>query len=57
MSNLITCTGQVFSTPYESGCVVTELPESNGNFMALDSDGVECLFNLVMVSSVADSTD
>lgn len=52
MTATITEVGQVFATPYESGCVVTALPEDNGNFMALDSDGVECMFNLVMVQPV-----
>jgi hypothetical protein len=44
--------GTVFDTPAESGCVVTSLPDADGNFLALDSDGVECSFSRVMVARV-----
>ncbi len=47
--------GQVFQTRFEVGCVVT-VPEAEygfagmpGEFLALDSDGVECVFNVDMV--------
>lgn len=46
---MIISIGQVFNTAYESGCVVVSLPDSNGNFVALDSDGVECEFHVSMV--------
>lgn len=42
----------VFDTPFETGCRVTVVcPDSNvsSNFMAIDSDGVECEFSTVMV--------
>lgn len=41
--------GAVFSTPFESGCVVVTTPDDYGNFDALDSDGVRCQFTLAMV--------
>jgi hypothetical protein len=37
--------GTVFDTPFETGCVVTSLPDQFGSFLALDSDGVECQFS------------
>ena len=47
--------GQVFNTPFEEGCVVTGAADADGNFMAKDSDGVECRFNEVMVMKVDDT--
>jgi len=44
--------GTVFDTPAESGCVALTEPDENGDFNALDSDGVECQFNIVMVQDV-----
>ncbi len=44
--------GVVFSTLAESGCVATSAPDEDGNFDALDSDGVLCSFSLVMVQAV-----
>lgn len=43
--------GDVFNTPFEAGCVVTDVRdlEDFGVFLALDSDGVECQFSLEMV--------
>lgn len=41
--------GDTFSTPYESGCVVVEEPDGEGNFLATDSDGVICSFSTSMV--------
>lgn len=48
--------GRVFSTPFESGCVVvTEIIEPEfGSFAALDSDGVLCRFVLAMVTEIRD---
>ena len=42
-------TGAVFDTPFETGCVVTDVTEMPHSFLALDSEGVECQFNPVMV--------
>lgn len=46
--------GDRFDTPFESGCVVTQLPDpadprTGTYFLAMDSDGVECEFNTRMV--------
>jgi len=41
--------GQTFNTPYEQGCKVATLPDAQGNFEALDSDGVLCTFCVDMV--------
>ena len=49
MDSIIHTIGQVFATTYESGCIVVTLPDSDGNFVALDSDGVECDFCVSMV--------
>lgn len=48
--------GRVFSTPFESGCVVvTEILEPEfGSFDARDSDGVLCRFVLAMVTEIHD---
>lgn len=42
----------VFSTEFESDCVVSGYPDQFGNFDAYDSDGRECTFNLRIVSSI-----
>lgn len=44
--------GTKFSTECESGCTAITSPDSEGTFIATDSDGVECLFNTVMISEV-----
>jgi len=44
--------GDVFNTEFESGCVVITTPDLDGNFDALDSDGVRCGFNVRMVKEV-----
>lgn len=41
--------GTVFNTAAENGCVALAAPDYMGNFMARDSDGVECEFSMVMV--------
>lgn len=41
--------GDRFDTPYEQGCTVTSLPDRDGNFLALDSEGVECQFDGRMI--------
>jgi hypothetical protein len=41
--------GDKFDTPFESNCTVTGDVDAFGNFLALDSDNVECLFNVVMI--------
>jgi hypothetical protein len=41
--------GDIFDTPFETGCVVTEPVDSDGNFVAIDSDGVECNYTVRMV--------
>lgn len=46
--------GDVFDTPFERGCVVTVSPGDHdlaapSTFLALDSDGVECQFDTIMV--------
>lgn len=45
--------GDRFGTEFESGCVATTAPDENGDFLALDSDGVECLFHVSMVTDYA----
>lgn len=44
--------GAEFDTPFERGCIVVTLPNSRGNFVALDSAGVECHYTLDMVTCV-----
>lgn len=44
--------GTTFSTLYEGKCTVTSLPDSDGNFRALDSDGVECEFHVSMIVNI-----
>lgn len=46
--------GARFATEAETGCAVPGPVEDNGNFMALDSDGVECSFNILMVVRIED---
>lgn len=41
--------GDVFDTDYELGCIATTDSDEQGNFDGLDSDGVECAFNLSMI--------
>lgn len=41
--------GTRFDTEFEQGCVVTGPMTENGSFDAVDSDGVECQFNVLMV--------
>jgi len=45
--------GTVFDTPFEDGCTVTTSPGLDSfapkNFLATDSDDVECEFSTVMV--------
>lgn len=43
------CVGARFATEFETGCQVTAGPDEHGNFLALDSDGVECRFTILMV--------
>lgn len=44
--------GRSFATEAETGCVVAGPVDEDGNFLARDSDGVECEFNILMVVSV-----
>lgn len=41
--------GMKFDTNYETGCIVVALPDAQGNFVGLDSDGVECEFHVSMI--------
>ena len=42
--------GVKFTTPHESdACVASGTPDELGNFLAIDSEGVECMFGLAMV--------
>ena len=41
--------GTRFATEVETGCIVTTAPDGDGGFLALDSDGVECLFHILAV--------
>lgn len=52
--NIVIALGTVFDTPFENGCVAVEAPDDLGNFVALDSDGVECLFFIDMVTKTYD---
>lgn len=45
--------GTVFDTTFESGCIARTNPDRDGNFIALDSDGIDCRFNVTMVTRVA----
>ena len=42
--------GMLFDTPYEKGCRVLSLPNAQGAFIGLDSDGVEVEFHIGMVT-------
>ena len=44
--------GTEFATPFEAGCVVTQEPDPRGEFLARDSDGVECAYSVDMVAYV-----
>ena len=44
--------GTVFDTEYESSCVAVSEPNADGEFIAKDSDGVECWFNVSMVTVI-----
>lgn len=48
--------GAKFSTEFEAGCVVVTAPDATdvmyGSFDALDHEGVECQFDIRMVTSV-----
>lgn len=46
--------GARFATEAETGCVVTGPVDEDGSFPALDSDGVECSFNILMVVRIED---
>lgn len=46
--------GRRFDTPFEAGCVVFSAPDTDGNFLAWDSDNVLCEFSVVMVSRVGE---
>lgn len=51
--------GVIFDTPFEKGCKVRTEPDANGEFLGLDSDGVECSFSVrgmpLYIHGVADS--
>jgi len=49
--------GMVFDTPFETNCIVTAGIDSEGKFLALDSDGVECEYVAEMVTKVHESDD
>jgi hypothetical protein len=44
--------GARFSTLYESGCIVVTLPDTDGNFIGTDSDGVDCSYSIGMVVNI-----
>ena len=46
--------GTRFTTEVESGCVVMGPVDDNGGFEGRDSDGVVCLFNILMVVRIDD---
>lgn len=56
LADLIT-PGAIFDTPFETGCVALAAPDDDGNFDARDSDGVECLFGVRMVTAVRPAAD
>jgi hypothetical protein len=49
--------GTRFDTPHEYDCLVTSLPDADGSFTALDSDGVECYYHVAMISKVYESAE
>lgn len=46
--------GRRFDTEFESGCEVTGPVDEYGSFLASDSAGVECQFNILMVVRIHD---
>lgn len=47
--------GTRFDTPHETECIVTEVPDMthpNLEFLARDSEGVECAFCVAMVINI-----
>lgn len=42
--------GTTFDTDYEKGCVSMTEPDSHGNFLAQDSDGVICSYHVLMIA-------
>lgn len=42
--------GRVFCTPFERDCVVVTSPDADENFLALDSNGVECELSIAVVT-------
>jgi hypothetical protein len=42
--------GTLFETPFEVGCKSLTLPDADGAFTALDSEGVECDYTITMIS-------
>ncbi len=44
--------GQRFDTIYENGCVCVTESDSDGNFTAVDSDGIEASFHRSMIERV-----
>ena len=44
--------GMVFRTAHEQGCVVVTEPNDQGEFRALDTDGVECAYSIEMIEGV-----
>lgn len=46
--------GTRFATEAETGCVVTGPVDECGSFLARDSEGVECSFNILMVVRIED---
>jgi len=46
--------GRRFDTEFESSCEVSGPVDEYGSFLACDSDGVECEFNILMVVRIHD---
>jgi len=44
--------GTVFSTRFETNCVVVTEPDEYGDFIGKDSQGVECHFSTDMVEDI-----
>lgn len=49
---LVAPVGCLFDTVAERGCTATSEPDAVGNFLAVDSDGVECEFSTQMIVQV-----
>jgi hypothetical protein len=49
---LVAPVGGLFDTVAERGCVATSEPDEVGNFLAVDSEGVECEFTTRMIVQV-----